>query len=196
MKQNYPDLIRQLLKRLAIAAPFFALGAFLVARNGRTNVLGVLWGLGFMTIGVAIVTVPLAGLLAEPIGGLVYFQGRHRDKLGPIYSMAEAMRSAGRYQEALAEYERMTHEFPGEIKPYVEMIDIAVVSLKDGPLAESFFHKGMEAFEKREEARQTLKVRYGEIRSRLDRRTDLPESIVPADQQDRLDAKGRLLQRP
>ena len=193
MRQNYPDLIRQLLKHLVIAAPFFALGAFLVARNGRTNVLGVLWGLGFMTIGVAIVMVPLAGFLAEPIGGLVYFQGRHRDKPGPIYSMAEAMRSAGHYQEALAEYERMTLEFPGEVKPYVEMIDIAVVSLKDGPLAESIFQKGMAAFEKREEVRQRLETRYKEIRSRLERRTDLPESIVPADQRDRLDAKGRPL---
>jgi len=194
MRQNYPDLIRQLLKHLVIAAPFFALGVFLAARYGRTNVLGVLWGLGFMTIGVAIVMVPLAGLLAEPIGGLVYFQGRHRDKPGPVYSRAQAMRSAGRYQEALAEFENMTWEFPGEVKPYVEMIDVAVVSLKDGPLAESIFQKGMAALEKREEARQTLKVRYGEIRSRLDRRTDLPESIVPADQRDRLDAKGRPLQ--
>jgi len=193
MRQNYPDLLRQLLKRLAIAAPFFALGAFLVARCARTAPWGVLWGLGFMTIGVAIVMVPLAGLLAEPIGGLVFFQGRHRDKPGPIYSMAQAMRSAGRYQEALAEYERMTREFLGEVKPYVEMIDIAVVNLKDGPLAESIFHKGMVAFEKREEARKRLQARYKEIRSRLDRRTDLPESIVPADQRDRLDAKGRPL---
>lgn len=193
MKQNYPDLIRQLLKHLAIAAPFFALGVLLVARYGRTNVIGALWGLGFMAIGVAIVMVPFAGLLAEPIGGLVYFQGRQSDKPAPIYSMAQALRSAGRYQEALEEYERMTREFPGEVRPYVEMLEIAVVNLKDGTLAESIFQKGMSALEKREEARQKLKARYGDIRSRLEGRTDLPESIVPADQRDRLDAKGRPL---
>lgn len=193
MRQNYPDLLRQLLKRLTIAAPFFTLGVILVAHYGRTNVLGVLLGLPFLTIGVAVVIVALAGILAEPVGGLVFFQGRHRDKPEPVYSMAEAQRKAGRYREALKVYEQMTWEFPGEVKPYVEMIDIAVVNLKDGPLAEGILQKGMAAFEKREEARQTLKIRYGEIRSRLDRRTDLPESIVPADQRDRLDVKGRPL---
>lgn len=151
---------RALLLRLAwralVAAPFFYLCA-----SGRASVLSPVFGV----VGAIIVALPLARLIAEPAGRLFWPEERF-DRPQPMYGIPESLRAKGRYEEALAGFEQIAADYPGEVKPHVAMIDIAIVDLKDADRAQAIFQRGVEGLKKQED-KETLARMYSAIRTRL-----------------------------
>lgn len=157
-----------LLKRILVAALFVALGFFALSRaTGHLLQIYATSLLGFACFIVAtvILAFPLARLMAEPAGGLFY-PGRRLDRPLPMYSIPESKRTQGLYEESIAGFERIAEEYPDEVKPYLEMIDISIRNLKDADRARDIFARGMSLLEK-EEDRDVLEGMYVAIASRL-----------------------------
>jgi len=161
----------RLLKRTLLALPCFALGYFLLLRAGggflRVFALGLL-GCACILIGAIILAFPLACLIAEPLGNLFY-PGERFNRPLPMYGIPQAKRAKGLYEEAIAGFEKIAEDYPNEVKPYIEMIDIAIRDLKDARRAGAIYHRGIAAL-KKEEDRANLTRMYGAIQSRLNAR--------------------------
>lgn len=203
---SYKDILLSLLKRVLIAVPFVALSFFLLSRAGGGGSLLGAYAMGLLgcasMIAVAIVVAfPLARLIAEPSGSLYWPTGRF-DRPQPMYGIPQSKRAKGLYEQAMAGYEKIIRDYPGELKPYVEMIDIAVVDLRDPDRATWLLNRGL-AVLKKEEDRATLSRIYSAIITRLTPRSEwlqqqmdrilVPptiESAVPVDEPD-----GRLKRR-
>ena len=84
-----------------------------------------------------------------------------------MYSIPESKRATGLYEEAMAGFETIAEEYPDEVKPYIAMIDISIVNLKDPERAKAIFQRGVSAMKKRDD-REALARMYSAIRSRLD----------------------------
>ena len=155
---NYPSILKALAWRALIALPFF--------------VMGITGGLGLFSpflivIGGIIIGAPLARLIAEPSGSLFY-PGTRTGKVEPVYSVPESLRKKGDYEEAMAGFEAITISHPDEVKPYIEMIDIAVMDLRDANRADDIYRRGMATLGK-EEDRKVLTGMHRAIRSRLEK---------------------------
>jgi len=94
------------------------------------------------------------------------FQVHHRAERKPVYGIAESLVARGKYADAEQEYEKIIQEFPGEVKPHVDMINIAVRWLNDGQLAEKLYQRGMTLL-RDPAARTTLTEMYEGMRTRL-----------------------------
>ncbi len=57
------------------------------------------------------------------------------------------------------EYEKVAREHPEEIKPYIEMMDIAIVDLQDHERAKTIFQRGLSSL-KDDNNREILKIAY------------------------------------
>ena len=66
----------------------------------------------------------------------------------------------------MAGFEGIAAEHPNEVKPYIEMIDIAIVNLKDPERANRIFQRGFCVL-KKDENKEVLARMYGAIRTRL-----------------------------
>lgn len=95
-----------------------------------------LFGMAFIISGALILAWPLACLVAEPSGN-IFFPECYYDRPQPNYSICQAKRKQGKPHEALAAFEALVEEYPQEVHAYSEMIDIAVVDLRDAEMAES-----------------------------------------------------------
>ena len=78
---------------------------------------------------------------------------------GHVYKLAEEIGRLG--------FEDIAREFPGDVKPYIEMIDMAVVNLRDGERARMIFYKGLAELEK-EEDKDALKQMFEATMTRLE----------------------------
>lgn len=154
---NYPIFLKSLAWRLLFALPFF--------------VIGVKGWVSFMSpfsilIGAVILGFPLAGLASEWFGEMLLSRDHDEPAPTPMYSIPQARKASGLYEEAMNGFEEIAREFPSERQPYVEMIDIAIVHLKDPARASRIFADGMAAL-KTEHDKEALAVMYHAIRSRL-----------------------------
>jgi tetratricopeptide (TPR) repeat protein len=93
-------------------------------------------------------------------------RGHFEDTPTPMYSIPQARRASGLYDEAMEAYEAILQEFPEERRAYVEMIDICIVNLKDPEWAMRVYQRGMEAL-KSEPDKNALETMYGAILTRL-----------------------------
>lgn len=141
---KYREIVREQGWRILAGAPCFAAGGFFFYTSGD---FGVLFSLPFLLCGALIVAPLLATIFAEPFRSLFYPVGRF-DRPLPLYSVQEAKRTKGLYEEAIAGLEKIAGDYPGELKPYTEMIDIAVVNLRDENRARSFLHRGLAELKK------------------------------------------------
>ena len=112
----------------------------------------------------------MAELFAEPTGNLFWPSAQY-DRPQPAYSIPQSKRARGLYEETIAGFEKIAEEYPGEIQPYVEMIEIAIVNLHDPERAKAIFHRGIDVL-KKDEDRETLARMYGVIRTLLNSRPD------------------------
>lgn len=169
MNDEYKDICMSLLKRSLLAVPFFTLSFFLLFRDNRCDLLqgfamGLLGCAGIIA-GATIVAFPLVRLIAEPSGSL-FWPSEHFDRPQPMYSIPQSKRAKGLYEEALAGFEKIAEDYPEELQPYVEMIDIAIVNLMDPDRANRIYQKGLSTL-KREEAKEALTRMFNAIRTRL-----------------------------
>ena len=164
---NYREKLTSLLWRLLPAAAIGAFGWFLLAsaNDGRAAIPGAFFGTACLVTAAIIIAPPIARILAEPAGNLFY-PSRRFDRPQPVYSTGEAKRKNGLYQEAFDHFAGIAAEFPNELKPYVEMMDIAIVDMKNRALADKVFQQGMAALTN-EDNRNGLRTMHKAISSRF-----------------------------
>lgn len=167
----YGDIFLGILKRAVLASPFFALGYYILFRasDSGDGVVGAfdlsLFGFAGIILGAIIVAFPLARLAAEASGNL-FWPGKHFDRRQPMYGAPRTKRARGDYEEAMAGFEQIASDYPGELQAYVEMIEIAIVNLKDADRANTIYQRGVAAM-KSQESKEKLAGMYSAVRSRL-----------------------------
>jgi hypothetical protein len=143
----YREIIREQVWRVFAALPCFAIGYYVFCHSGRA---GMLFSMPFAFAG-AIIMVPFfTNLIAEPIRALFYPVARFKEPQ-PMYGMPASKRAWGEYEEAIRGYEELARKYPDDLKPYVEMIHIAVVDLKDEGRARTILNKALTALSKEED---------------------------------------------
>lgn len=168
---QYKDIFINLLKRFLFAMPFFAFGFFVLFRAEGGLFQGFaagLFGCAALITGAIIIAFPLARLIAEPSGSL-FWPGRYFDRPQPMYSIPESKRAKGLYEEAIAGFEKIAEKYPDEIQPYIHMIDIAIVNLRDSERANRIYQRGISTL-RRDEDKHVLARMYNAIRTRLNHR--------------------------
>ncbi|HVN87129.1 MAG TPA: hypothetical protein VMW17_20045 [Candidatus Binatia bacterium] len=137
------DTLIELGGRAAVAAAMVAVAWYLFATTkGDADDGGERFaGLICVVIAAIVIARPLAALISQPIGGLFY--PRRTIPPEPGYSLAEAHRRHGRYEQAILEYRRIAAQFPAEVYPYVAMIEIVLVDLQDRARADAIAKQGL-----------------------------------------------------
>jgi len=125
--------------RIFFAVPCLVIGAYLLYTWG---VAGLIFALPFLVGGGIIIGPFFTTILAEPFRSLFY-PNEQFDRAQPMYSIPQAKKARGSYEEAIAEYEKIARYHPHQLKPYVEMIDIAVVNLRDAERAKRIYQDGL-----------------------------------------------------
>jgi hypothetical protein len=158
---NYSEIFRSLTLRGILGVPLFIGGTWMLFRG---NPLGC----ALIIVAAVVLAGPIARLIAEPSGSLFYPNLR-ADRPGPVYGIPAAKRARGLYEESIAGYQQIAAEFPDEVKPHVQIIDICIRDLKDPTRANQVFQDGLAAL-RREEDREALARMYAAIRTRLNSR--------------------------
>ena len=167
---NYREILVSLLIRSAVATPFLASGLVILSRAGGSDsalqgyAVG-LFGCASVILGAVILAFPLARLIAEPAGSLFY-PIKRSSKPAPMYGIPQSKRAKGLYEEAMAGFEKISEDYPNELQPFIEMIDISIVNLKDPERANAIYRRGVSVLKKRED-KEALARMYSAIRSRL-----------------------------
>ena len=165
---NYRDILISLLKR---TVPTLIVGGFgwwllATASGGWAATPRLLFGMACLVGAAIMIASPMARLVAESSGNLFY-PGRRFDRPQPMYSIPEARRASGFYEEAISGFEKLAEAYPDEVKPYIEMIDISILNLKDPERANEIYRRGV-ALLKKVEDKEALATMYSAIRTRLD----------------------------
>lgn len=145
MNDEYKGILLAILRRAVPAALAMAIGVGILL--GANDAFSMLLGFLFFFIAALFVAGPIARLLAEPVGGLLWPK-KFYDKPRPMYGIPQSRRAKGLPEEAIAEYAQIAAEFPDEILPHIEMIDIALTELHDPERAEAYFQHGLVALKK------------------------------------------------
>ena len=160
-------------KRGLPAAACFFMGTAILLR--AIVVPQMLLGFLFYLIAAIVVAGPIAQWLAEPIGSL-FWPRRYFDKPQPIYGIPQSLRVKGHPEEAMEAYERLANEFPGEVRPYTDRIEIAIVDLRDPDRAKAIFQQGIQRLTNPDD-KDVLATVYAETLTRLNIRA--PHTPVP-----------------
>ena len=99
-----------LLRRFVPAAAALAIGTGVLLGAGASVGL-LLLGFLFFLVAAIFLAGPLAQLLAEPVGELLWPK-RYYDKPQPLYGIPQAKRRKGLPEEAIAEYEKIAAAHP------------------------------------------------------------------------------------
>jgi outer membrane protein assembly factor BamD (BamD/ComL family) len=82
----------------------------------------------------------IAGLIARPFESL-YNGGEQELEPHPLYSIAQAKRKRGKYDEAVAEIRRQLARFPNDFDGQLMLAEIQVENMNDLPGAENTIHR-------------------------------------------------------
>ena len=160
------DPLRQVLAAVA-GVLLIAIGIGIASRAiGEDLIAGVaiaLLGVGMMLAGAILLAFPAARWLAHGTGNLFY-PDEKLDRPPPLYSRAEALAKMDRFDEAMAAYEQIVADYPAEVKPFIDMIDIAIRHYRDPERANRIFQRGIAALTD-QDARDSLSRMYRGIRS-------------------------------
>ena len=155
---DYLHIMKSLVPRGAIALFLLLAGVSLLFNDNP-------YGVVLIILGAVIVAKPLARLIAESAGSLFYSRERFSGPL-PMYGIPASKRARGDYEEAIAYYEKMIIDYPNEVRPYTEMIDIAIRDLKDPERALKLYQRGVLIL-KSDEDKEFLARVYSAVRTRL-----------------------------
>lgn len=117
-----------------------------------------------MAVGVILISPEILSFLSDSAGSLLW--PRTEVTPTPNYDIPEALVAQGKYKEAEAECERIMAEFPDEVKPHVDMLNVAVVWVNDAEMAARIYDRGMKKL-RRVADREVLTRMYKGIKSRL-----------------------------
>jgi tetratricopeptide (TPR) repeat protein len=149
---------------MLITAPLFAIGWHLIAiTKGWDSMLNLMIAMAcFVVIGV-ILAPPLARLISEPAGSFFYSEKPYVQPQ-TLYDLPESLREKGRYAEAISEYQKIAGKYHEDTKPYIEMMDIAMVDLKDRELAAAIFNRGLSSLQNKDD-QDVLKIAHATVTS-------------------------------
>ena len=162
MTPDFKNILVALLRRALPAAVLFAIGVGTLL--GAGNIFQMLLGFLFFLIAAIFLAGPLARLFAEPMGGL-FLPKRYYEKPQPMYGIPESKRVQKHPEEAIAEYEKIAVACPDEVRPHLEMIDIALTDLRDPELANHLYQRGIAALKNPEDRDHLARV-YAATRDR------------------------------
>ena len=167
--KNYREILVQFTVRILIAIPFFMFGWYLIAsaRKDWGSIAQLLFAMACFVGSAIIVAPPIARLFAEPAGAL-HYPTEHSGRPQPEYRIPESRKQQGHYEEAILEYEKIAKDFPEEVKPYIDMIDITVVNLEDRRRAEAIYERALSVLIN-EDDRDLLRIMHESITSGLSR---------------------------
>jgi hypothetical protein len=172
--KDYRSALIALAWRALPAAALGGGGWYLVAtaEGGVGALPQLLAAMGLFLAAALLLARPLAALVGESAGGYLY-PDRPLERPMPPYGIPEALRKRGEYAEALAQYRAIAAQYPQELRAYVEMIDLAIVDLRDRNLALAVLQQGLDALERQDDREALLRLHAG-ISSRLDPRPTPP----------------------
>lgn len=164
--------LRRFLTRLLVVCPLLAGIAFFVNmyRQNTTadpfTAIASAFGAGLLTfITLSLLASPVAEALGTVFSWLL-FSTSSVNTPKPQYGHAEVLEKQDAYEEAIEEYRTVARLFRRDAKPYLEMIRIAVVRLRDPDRAQALYREGMQKLRGRA-ARQTLVRMYPAILSEV-----------------------------
>jgi len=163
---EFRDHLASLGVRLLFAGPLFILSVWLYVKASDSGQLGL--GVGFLACGALIaggiiLAFPLAGMLSE-FSGSLFYSGEKFAKAPPMYSIPQSKVKKGLYDEAMQLYVEMAAKYPEEIRPHIEMMNIAMIHLHDPERAKRIYEQAMTLFAKPDE-RDTLTRMYAAFQS-------------------------------
>ena len=163
-------------RAIPAAAAFLAgFGVLLVSAGGA--VPGMLLGMLCILAGSIVLAFPVANLIATAWDRLLWSRSYY-DKPQPMYGIPQSRRAKGQLEEALFEYEKIAAVHPDEIRPHLEMIDLAIHDLRDAARAQAIYERGLLCLKKPED-RELLSKTYAEVRTRLDPKKSPPHITLP-----------------
>lgn len=120
----------------------------------------VLVGFPVIVLSAIIAAPQIANALTEWV--VDFFSASEKfDHAPPMYGIPQGLRKSRRYEEAIAGYEAIAENYPDELKPYLEMIDIALADLKDVNRAELIYQRGVLSFEDEQSRRRLARQLSG-----------------------------------
>ncbi|MDD4873049.1 MAG: hypothetical protein PHR77_21050 [Kiritimatiellae bacterium] len=137
----YKKLFKEFRVRLIVGFGCFLAGIFVAGGTGG-SIVGLLVTLPFIFLGAIVIAPAITAILAQPFSSLFYPSDRF-DGPQPMYSVPQAKRAKGLYEEAMTGYEKIASRYPKEVKPYIEMIDIAIMNLRNVERAKSIVGRGI-----------------------------------------------------
>jgi hypothetical protein len=147
--------------RVLIASPFFLLGGYFLVANPAY--LFVAYGL-FLVAALFIATA-VARLASDWLHAQLW--PTDSESPPPVYGIPESHVQNGLYEQAMIEYEAIAARHPDEIKPYADMIEIAILRLRDRARARAIFESGLARL-RGPDRQRALRTMYEAISSRLD----------------------------
>lgn len=164
-------IIGLFLRRILPAILLFGFGVQTLLSAGA-SIGQMLLGFLFFLIGTLFIAGPISQRLASPAGSL-FWPRRYYDKPQPIYGIPQTLRKKGHIEEAIAEYERLAAAYPDETTPWLEMMDIALMDLRDPDRANAIYQAGIAKL-RHPDDKDILAKFYAETRTRLDVRPPRP----------------------
>lgn len=165
MNAELKGLLFSLLWRLLLAGALLLLGTAILLATGPA---GAFIGFFLFLIAAILLAFPLANLLASAWDRFIWSRSYY-DRPQPMYGIPQSRRAKGHLEEALAEYEKIAAAYPKEVRPWLDMIDLAIHDLRDARRAYLVYHQGL-AHLKKAQDRDLLAQVYAEALTRLDAR--------------------------
>ena len=162
MNAEWKAIVFSLLWRLLVASVLLLLGTVILLQAGPA---GALMGFGFFLAASIVLAIPFANLLSTAFDHFLWSKS-FANRPEPIYGIAQSRRAKGLPEEALAEYEKILAQFPEEIRPHLDMIEIALLDLRDPARARALYLRARDHL-KNTEDKATLETIYSETLTRL-----------------------------
>ena len=160
------DAVKALAWRAPVAGGLWLIGwHFLGTPGGVLDPNGQPFlALACIVAGAIVIARPFSDFIGEPAGSLFYPRSPTRPE--PTYSGAQGRRMRGRFDEAIAEYQRIAEAFPAEVYPHTAMIEIALLDLKDRSRAEAIVSRALVSLRDADSRKQLLWM-HGKLEAKL-----------------------------
>jgi len=148
MWSSLKQFIRSAGRRWIPALVLFALSSVALVRSLNSEVWfaavpGLLLGMALLVAGAVCVAPSIATAITERVVNF-FLPSEKFDRPLPLYGPAEALRRRHRFEEAMAAYQQIAEAYPDEPRPYLEMMEIAVLNLRDPSRAKLIQQQGLE----------------------------------------------------
>lgn len=120
--------------------------------TGATHVIPL-----FIVPAAILLTIPLLEVIEHLAPG-IYGSNQWRSRPKPTFSIARGLKKQEKFGEALEVLERLAREEPQETDIWLEMLEIALMDIKDRDIAESIYRDALSVLENQDS--RTLIARF------------------------------------